>query len=121
MSRLYDLNESCQEICTMAITITYHFIYEPFTYISVDCIWDEWTPKGKCSESCGQGQQLYTRIKIRDQNSNGKCEGNSMKVISCNEGTCPGNTTQINFVAGILLFSFVFSYSIYKATILFNS
>ncbi|XP_056015238.1 SCO-spondin-like [Ostrea edulis] len=57
----------------------------------VDGVWSAWSGYGKCSVSCGGGQQQRTRTCSNPTPEyNGKpCAGDSASVKSCNTKTCP--------------------------------
>jgi len=57
---------------------------------AVDCVWDDWTPYGSCTASCGGGRMTRTRA-IKDHPLNGgkSClETPITEVAGCNTDSC---------------------------------
>ena len=62
--------------------------------VAVDCQWSDWNV-GKCSEDCGSGVRINTRIiKVNSSYGGQKCSGDSNFTEICNVQECPGNKTQ---------------------------
>ena len=55
----------------------------------VDCEWGEWK-HGDCSEPCGGGVRINSRVKWAQEENGGTCEGTAMEEEPCNEQNCPG-------------------------------
>ena len=51
--------------------------------------WGEWNCQ-ECSNSCGGGTQVCTRVCENGEAGDPGCEGSSTKSESCNEQDCPG-------------------------------
>ena len=58
----------------------------------VDCEWDEFSEWSPCSETCGEGTQVRTRvIAIQESNGGKPCEGTRRESRNCLVQTeCPG-------------------------------
>ena len=61
----------------------------PFYDCKVNCEWSSWTI-GKCSKTCGGGQQINTRSKTVEEDYGGKCTGKPSVSETCNSQDCPG-------------------------------
>ena len=58
--------------------------------VPVDCEWSSWGAWTACSEKCGGGTKLKTRIiSMPAQNGGKSCLGTSSREISCNSNLCP--------------------------------
>ena len=58
--------------------------------VPVDCEWSSWGAWTACSEKCGGGTKLKTRIISKPAQNGGKsCLGTSSREISCNSNLCP--------------------------------
>ena len=56
----------------------------------VDCQWSPWTKQGNCSRSCGNGTQVFTRLKLVESKNGGhNCVGRITKHEHCNIQECP--------------------------------
>lgn len=56
---------------------------------AVDCTWDNWSPWGPCTVTCGGGSQTSIRdIERHARNGGAPCLGESTKDQSCNNQTC---------------------------------
>ncbi|CAJ1370240.1 unnamed protein product [Effrenium voratum] len=56
----------------------------------VDCAWDEWSPWGTCSATCGMGTKVKTRAQKRSEQYGGNaCSGNSSAAAECQDKVCP--------------------------------
>ena len=60
-----------------------------FLVVPVDCTWDNWSPWGPCTVTCGGGSQTSIRdIERHARNDGAPCLGESTKDQSCNNQTC---------------------------------
>ena len=59
-------------------------------YIDIaDCVWAEWEEWSTCTESCGGGTQLRTRIVETHATTEGNCNGESLEEQECHTEICP--------------------------------
>ena len=68
--------------------LMFQIIYNPKP---IDCKWNEFTPIGDCTKSCGGG----TRLSFRDRsqiafNGGQECEGDNHEHLPCNVQPCQG-------------------------------
>ena len=63
--------------------------FHPFFYIlELNCIWSTWN-EGPCTETCGKGMKMSTRVKIQEEAFGGTCEGEESKIEECKMRDCP--------------------------------
>ena len=72
------------------------FIFASILYLFflVNGNWGEWTAYGRCSVSCGGGQNTRLRLCDNPAPSGGgdKCQGDSKESLICFTQACPGKT-----------------------------
>jgi len=66
----------------------------------VHCEWDQWT-EGECSETCGAGLRLNTRVKLVEEAFGGTCDGHNTEALMCNDGECPVHCEWDEWVIGL--------------------
>ena len=54
-----------------------------------DCKWAAWEKWSTCTQSCGGGTQLRSRIVKTYATEDGNCNGESLEEQECNTETCP--------------------------------
>ena len=59
-------------------------------YITVNCVWNDWTANWTdCSQDCGGGMQYKSRHKLIEAQHNGQeCVGEAQRVQECNMTAC---------------------------------
>ena len=68
----------------------FQIIYNPKAVDPIDCKWNEFTPIGECTKSCGGGTHLSFRTKNQTAlNGGNECEGGPLENLPCNEQPCP--------------------------------
>lgn len=61
---------------------------------AVNCAWTPYEKEGKCSKTCGKGEQVMKRKKSPNAAHGGRaCTGQSTKIEDCNTEECPTTTT----------------------------
>merc|ERR1711944_67661 len=61
----------------------------PFCFFpKLNCIWSTWN-EGPCTETCGKGMKIITRVKIQEEAFGGTCEGEESKIEECKMRDCP--------------------------------
>ena len=58
--------------------------------------WEEWTPIGSCSATCGGGQRRETRQCSGGFPGDPGCFGSSERFVPCNEQSCPAEWSEWN-------------------------
>jgi hypothetical protein len=56
--------------------------------VAIHCEWDQWQ-LGTCSEDCGAGTQLNTRVKLIEEANLGTCDGQAEETVECMIVECP--------------------------------
>jgi len=63
------------------------------TMAPVNCRWGEWDNWGKCTETCGTGEEHRERSRDREAENGGEdCEGKSKETKACHKEPCPVKT-----------------------------
>jgi hemicentin len=57
----------------------------------VDCSWNDWSPWGECSKTCGGGTTRRSRTSNAAQNGGASCEGGPEDTGRCNTQDCPAD------------------------------
>ena len=66
--------------------------------ISVNCQWSSWGLYSECTEPCGGGTQVKTRIKTIPESDGGTCFGKKVYSRNCNIQSCPGKFTKVEYM-----------------------
>ena len=65
-------------------------------------VWTNWTAKGVCSTTCGNGTQQWERTCVDDTTNEYqpwvKCEGDSTKTAICFLRKCPGKLILTHYI-----------------------
>ena len=81
------MNTNCQRTCGKCNN---NPSLPPERLHPVDCQWSPWTKQGDCSRSCGNGTQVFTRLKLVESKNGGHdCVGGITKHEHCNIQECP--------------------------------
>lgn len=68
--------------------------------VPVDCEWDEFGDWTKCTKTCGNGNQIRTRVVLTTAKNGGiDCDGTNTDFRPCNEFACPENCEWNDFGA----------------------
>ena len=67
------------------------------SFISVDCVWDEWSEWQPCNVSCGNGAQRRTRSRKPERFGGTPCYGADSDWQDCNPRHCPSMSYIILF------------------------
>ena len=59
-------------------------------FVSVNCIWSNWSNWDSCSKSCGNGIRTRSRSKTVLEKYGGSCSGQASNSQSCIIKDCPG-------------------------------
>ena len=65
-------------------------VFGLYFYIEIaDCIWESWGDWSVCSQSCGGGKRIRTRMVANHETKGGNCNGEFSEEEDCNTDICP--------------------------------